>query len=137
MVAEREADRRPCGSAVARSRDEELASVHVERLILVVGADEDDVAVRLHHRQVRQRLLVVSGWHGSHVRVVEAVFVGAGGHPCRAAQRFVRENCDILRLQCRRHCSEAARVRDFYGPADDRIILTTRLTARERGVATR
>ena len=32
---------------------------------------------------------------------------------------------------------EAARVRDFYAPADDRIILTTRLTARERGVATR
>ena len=33
--------------------------------------------------------------------------------------------------------TEAARVRDFYAPADDRIILTTRLTARERGVATR
>ncbi len=33
--------------------------------------------------------------------------------------------------------AEAARVRDFYAPADDRIILTTRLTARERGVATR
>lgn len=32
---------------------------------------------------------------------------------------------------------ETARVRDFYAPADDRIILTTRLTARERGVATR
>lgn len=33
--------------------------------------------------------------------------------------------------------TEAARVRDFYGPDDDRIILTTRLTTRERGVATR
>lgn len=32
--------------------------------------------------------------------------------------------------------TEAARVRDFYAPADDRIILTTRLT-RERGAATR
>lgn len=32
---------------------------------------------------------------------------------------------------------EAARVRDFYAPADDRIILTTRLGAREVGVATR
>ncbi|MEO8623921.1 MAG: GNAT family N-acetyltransferase [bacterium] len=32
---------------------------------------------------------------------------------------------------------EAARVRDFYAPADDRIILTTRLTTREGGVATR
>jgi GNAT superfamily N-acetyltransferase len=33
--------------------------------------------------------------------------------------------------------AEAARVRDFYAPADDRIILTTRLTIREGGVATR
>ena len=33
--------------------------------------------------------------------------------------------------------AEAARVRDFYGPADDRIILTTRLTTREGGAATR
>lgn len=33
--------------------------------------------------------------------------------------------------------TEAARVRDFYAPADDRIILTTRLTPRERGAATR
>ncbi|MEO8334848.1 MAG: GNAT family N-acetyltransferase [bacterium] len=32
---------------------------------------------------------------------------------------------------------EAARVRDFYAPADDRIILTTRLTTQEGGVATR
>ena len=32
---------------------------------------------------------------------------------------------------------EAARVRDFYAPADDRIILTTRLTTRQGGVATR
>jgi GNAT superfamily N-acetyltransferase len=33
--------------------------------------------------------------------------------------------------------SEAARIRDFYAPADDRIMLTTRLTTRERGAATR
>jgi ribosomal protein S18 acetylase RimI-like enzyme len=32
---------------------------------------------------------------------------------------------------------EAARVRDFYAPADDRIVLTTRLTTRDGGVATR
>jgi ribosomal protein S18 acetylase RimI-like enzyme len=32
---------------------------------------------------------------------------------------------------------EAARVRDFYAPADDRIMLTSRLTTREGGVATR
>ena len=32
--------------------------------------------------------------------------------------------------------AEAARVRDFYAPADDRIILTTRLTLQEGGVAT-
>jgi ribosomal protein S18 acetylase RimI-like enzyme len=31
---------------------------------------------------------------------------------------------------------EAARIRDFYAPADDRIMLTTRLTT-ERGAATR
>jgi len=36
------------------------------------------------------------------------------------------------------HCgyTEAARIRDFYAPADDRIMLTTRLTP-ERGAATR
>lgn len=33
--------------------------------------------------------------------------------------------------------AEAARIRDFYAPADDRILLTTRLTTRERGAATR
>lgn len=32
--------------------------------------------------------------------------------------------------------AEAARVRDFYAPADDRIIYTTRLTARDVGAAT-
>jgi GNAT superfamily N-acetyltransferase len=32
---------------------------------------------------------------------------------------------------------EAARVKDFYAPSDDRIIFTTRFTTRERGVATR
>jgi ribosomal protein S18 acetylase RimI-like enzyme len=32
---------------------------------------------------------------------------------------------------------EAARVKEFYAPADDRIMLTTRLTKDERGVATR
>jgi ribosomal protein S18 acetylase RimI-like enzyme len=33
--------------------------------------------------------------------------------------------------------AEAARVKDFYAPADDRIMLTTRLTTRDGGVATR
>ena len=33
--------------------------------------------------------------------------------------------------------TEAARIRDFYAPADDRIMLITRLTTRERGAATR
>lgn len=33
--------------------------------------------------------------------------------------------------------TEAARVRDFYAPADDRIVFTTRLTTRERGASTR
>jgi ribosomal protein S18 acetylase RimI-like enzyme len=33
--------------------------------------------------------------------------------------------------------TEAARVNDFYAPADDRIMLTRRLTTRDGGVATR
>jgi ribosomal protein S18 acetylase RimI-like enzyme len=33
--------------------------------------------------------------------------------------------------------TEAARVRDFYAPADDRILLTTRLTTRDGGAAIR
>jgi hypothetical protein len=33
--------------------------------------------------------------------------------------------------------TESARIRDFYAPADDRIMLTTRLTTRELGAATR
>ena len=37
----------------------------------------------------------------------------------------------------RRGYIEAARIKDFYAPADDRIMLTTRLTPRERGAATR
>jgi ribosomal protein S18 acetylase RimI-like enzyme len=34
------------------------------------------------------------------------------------------------RFYARSGCREAARVRDFYAPADDRIVLTTRLTTR-------
>ncbi|MES2176266.1 MAG: GNAT family N-acetyltransferase [Gemmatimonadota bacterium] len=41
------------------------------------------------------------------------------------------------RFYTRAGYAEAARVRDFYRPADDRIIYTTRLTSRERGAATR
>ncbi|MEP6621733.1 MAG: GNAT family N-acetyltransferase [bacterium] len=37
----------------------------------------------------------------------------------------------------RRGYAEAARVRDYYAPADDRIILSTRLTPREVGAPTR
>jgi ribosomal protein S18 acetylase RimI-like enzyme len=33
--------------------------------------------------------------------------------------------------------TEAARIKDFYAPADDRIMLTTRLTTSERGATTR
>jgi ribosomal protein S18 acetylase RimI-like enzyme len=33
--------------------------------------------------------------------------------------------------------AEAARVRDFYAPGDDRIILHRRITAGQRGAATR
>jgi len=41
------------------------------------------------------------------------------------------------RFYVRSGYTEAARVRDFYAPADDRILLTTRLTTRDGGVATR
>ncbi len=41
------------------------------------------------------------------------------------------------RFYARSGYTEAARVRDFYAPADDRILLTTRLTTREGGAATR
>jgi hypothetical protein len=44
---------------------------------------------------------------------------------------------DTGRFHARSGYTEGARVRDFYAPADDRILLTTRLTTRDGGAATR
>ncbi len=44
---------------------------------------------------------------------------------------------DTRTFYARRGYAEAARVRDFYGPADDRIIFTTRLSTRDVGASTR
>ena len=70
-------------------------------------------------RQVEQEL----GLRGARLLVVET--------SSRADYAHTRE------FYVRGGYIEAARVRDFYAPADDRIIFTTRLEAREVGVATR
>ena len=44
---------------------------------------------------------------------------------------------DTRQFYARSGYAETATVRDFYAPGDDRIILTTRLTTRQGGVATR
>ena len=71
------------------------------------------------------------------VRAVEQELAQRGG---RLLVVETSSRADYLRTRefyARRGYAEAARVRDFYAPADDRIILTTRLTTREGGVATR
>lgn len=71
------------------------------------------------------------------VRAVEAKLRARGGRllivetSSRAGYAGTRE------FYARAGYAEAARVRDFYAPADDRITVTTRLTTRERGAATR
>ena len=71
------------------------------------------------------------------VRAVEEKLIG------RAARLLVVETssrpdyASTRQFYARSGYTEAARVRDFYGPADDRILLTTRLTTRDGGVATR
>ena len=71
------------------------------------------------------------------VRDVEQQLVARGGRllvvetSSRAAYAATR------RFYARSGYAEAARVRDFYAPADDRILLTTRLTTRDGGAATR
>lgn len=71
------------------------------------------------------------------VRDVERQLVARGGRllvvetSSRAAYAATRQ------FYARSGYAEAARVRDFYAPADDRILLTTRLTTRDGGAATR
>ena len=71
------------------------------------------------------------------VREVEQLLVARQGR-LLAVETSSRESYAHSReFYARCGYTEAARVRDFYAPADDRIILTTRLMARPVGVATR
>ena len=71
------------------------------------------------------------------VREVEAKLAGRGGR-LLVVETSSRPDYDGTRkFYARSGYVEAARVRDFYAPADDRILLTTRLTTRDGGVATR
>ncbi len=71
------------------------------------------------------------------VRDVETKLAGRGGR-LLVVETSSRPDYDGTRkFYARSGYVEAARVRDFYAPADDRILLTTRLTTRDGGVATR
>ena len=71
------------------------------------------------------------------VREVETKLTGRGGR-LLVVETSSRPDYDSTRkFYARSGFVEAARVRDFYAPADDRILLTTRLTTRDGGVATR
>ena len=71
------------------------------------------------------------------VREVETKLTGRGGR-LLVVETSSRPDYDGTRtFYARSGYVEAARVRDFYAPADDRILLTTRLTTRDGGVATR
>ena len=71
------------------------------------------------------------------VREVETKLAGRGGR-LLVVETSSRPDYDGTRkFYARNGYSEAARVRDFYAPADDRILLTTRLTTRDGRVATR
>ncbi|HET7188685.1 MAG TPA: GNAT family N-acetyltransferase [Gemmatimonadaceae bacterium] len=71
------------------------------------------------------------------VRDVEEKLIGRGGR-LLVVETSSRPDYAITRqFYVRSGYTEAARVRDFYAPADDRILLTTRLTTRDGGAATR
>ena len=71
------------------------------------------------------------------VRAVEQDVVRRGGRMLVVETSSRADYAHTREFYARGGYVEAARVRDFYAPADDRIILTTRLTTREGGVATR
>jgi ribosomal protein S18 acetylase RimI-like enzyme len=64
---------------------------------------------------------------GLHHRGARMLLVETSSRPDYSNTRAFYERCGY---------SEAARIKDFYAPADDRIMLTTRLTP-ERGAAMR
>ena len=70
------------------------------------------------------------------VRWVEGELTSRGGRLLVVETSSRADYERTRRFYARGGFTESARVRDFYAPADDRIILTTRLT-RESGVATR
>jgi ribosomal protein S18 acetylase RimI-like enzyme len=71
------------------------------------------------------------------LRRVEAILAERGGRLVLVETSSRAEYAPAREFYARSGYSEVARVRDFYAPADDRIMLTTRLTARERGAPTR
>ena len=71
------------------------------------------------------------------VRAVEEKLIGRDGRLLVVETSSRPDYESTRRFYARSGYTEAARVRDFYAPADDRILLTTRLTTRDGGVATR
>ena len=71
------------------------------------------------------------------VRAVEEKLIGLGGRLLVVETSSRPDYESTRRFYARSGYTEAARVRDFYAPADDRILLTTRLTTRDGGAATR
>jgi ribosomal protein S18 acetylase RimI-like enzyme len=70
------------------------------------------------------------------VREVEAKLAGRGGRLLLVETSSRPEYAKTRAFYARGGFTEAARVRDFYAPADDRIMLTTRLTSRDGGAVT-
>ncbi len=70
------------------------------------------------------------------VRHVEGKLIGRGGRLLVVETSSRADYAGTRTFYARSGYTEAARVRDFYAPADDRILLTTRLTTRDGGVAT-
>lgn len=71
------------------------------------------------------------------VRDVRAKLAARGGRLLLVETSSRPQYARTREFYARAGFAEAARVRDFYAPADDRIMMTTRLTTREGGVATR
>jgi ribosomal protein S18 acetylase RimI-like enzyme len=71
------------------------------------------------------------------VRAVEEKLIAGDGRLLVVETSSRADYAGTRRFYARSGYTEAARVRDFYAPADDRILLTTRLTTRDGGAATR
>lgn len=71
------------------------------------------------------------------VRAAEQKLVAQGGRLMVVETSSRADYAGARQFYARSGYSEAARVRDFYAPADDRILLTKRLTTRDGGAATR